>query len=76
MQQVFLLYTCDGFLSTNSMRLLGVYSTKEKAILAARKDAKDEEKVPLTKWEREYLERYNQTQGRETNYLIDPQEVK
>lgn len=69
MKKVYLLYQGDTWLSTSTLRLLSVCTSKPKAIQLAAKDAKDGGEA-LTNYDYETLESYNQTYSRVCNYIV------
>lgn len=70
-KEVFLLYSGNAWLEYSSLKLLAVCSSKEKAIIFAKKDAR-KNKDRLSDYDLMMLQDYKQTQGRDNNYLIAP----
>lgn len=66
MKTVTIIYTCDAWHSHNSKSILGVFTTKEKAI-----NAISRHNNKLTISDISALSAFNQTQGLEENYLLD-----
>ena len=67
---MYILYQTDAWLSYSSRDLNGVCTTKEKALILARRQAKRSGKK-LTEDEMANLTDIMQTQGREINYSIE-----
>lgn len=66
MKTVQLVYTCDLWHCTASKSLFGVYSTKNKALKAIKKNSPSISQNDINN-----LNAWNQTQGLEENYIID-----
>lgn len=66
--KLYLLYAGNAWLNTNSLQLLTVCTSKEKACELAKSYSIDVE--PMTKQEEIDLKRNNQTYGRDENYMI------
>jgi hypothetical protein len=71
---VFAVFTTDAWHSTNSMSLMGLYSSKVLAVDAIREDL-GKTSFPLSLGDEQMLEVYGQTQGREENWLIQTKEM-
>ena len=69
-----LLYTCDALHSHGSMSLQGIF-TDEKAFKQYLEDMRKDKKNNLSREDIQELYQYNQTQGRELNYLIEVEEI-
>lgn len=67
--KVHLLYSGDTWLSKSSLLLLAVCSTKFVAISLATEHAKGGEET-LIDYDLRMLERYGQTYGKDSNYLV------
>lgn len=67
---MYLLFQTDAWLSYSSRDLIGVCTTKEKALILARRHAKRNGEK-LNDDERANLIKLMQTQGRDTNYQIE-----
>lgn len=67
---MYILYQTDAWLSYSSRDLIGVCTTKEKALILARRQAKRSGKK-LTEDEIANLTDIMQTQGRDINYSIE-----
>lgn len=65
MKTVIIVYVCDAWHSQQSKSFFGVYSTKTKAIAAAKKHGK------LSPSSVSSLSSFNQTQGLDENYILD-----
>jgi hypothetical protein len=65
MKTIFVVYTCDAWHTHASKRIFGVFTTKNKAILAIKKTAKFYPRLVPD------LAANNQTQGLEENFIID-----
>lgn len=72
--KVYILYQTDAWNSRESESVIAVCSTHQKAIEFADKDA-IENGVQLSLNDLRLLEEIGQTQGRNTNYMIEPIEV-
>lgn len=72
MKEVILLYSTDAWHSNSSRELVGVFSStyKLKSYFLKMKKAKQ-----LTDEDLEMLAEHNQTQGNNTNYLIETEKV-
>lgn len=68
--EVYVLYTCDAWLTYTS-RTMEAICTSTKQALAFAKEIAKEIKEELTEADYQYLETHNQTQGRSTNFSID-----
>lgn len=66
----YLLYIGDAWLSTRSLELIAVCDTLEHTIPLAKEFAKSENE-PLDEQAENFLATYFQTQGRDTNFLIE-----
>lgn len=69
--KVYILYQTDAWNSHESEQVLAICSTRQTAIEFADRNA-IEQGEQLSKHDLEMLEEIGQTQGRETNYLIEP----
>ena len=69
-----LLYTCDAWHSHRSKSLQGIF-TDEKAFKQYLEDMRKDKKNKLSREDIQELRQYNQTQGRDLNYLIDIEEI-
>lgn len=70
-ESVFILYTCDVWHSSDSYRLLGVYTSQSKAIAAAKICSYSDGEGYLSKDDVQLLKDISQTQNRSTNYVIN-----
>ena len=75
MKKVYLVYYADRWLDTQTKTLIGVCSTKEKAIEVIKKEIEKEHEPLLTYSEITMLKTQGQTQGREWNYMIEEEAV-
>ena len=69
-----LLYTCDAWHSQGSMSLQGIF-TDEKAFKQYLDDMRKDKKNKLSREDIQELCQYNQTQGRDLNYLIEIEDL-
>ena len=60
----------DEWLSTNSLSLIAITTTREKAIELIVQDA-DKNDIEITDFDIQCLEDIGETQGKDTNYIID-----
>lgn len=67
---MYILYQADAWLSYSSRDLIGVCTTKEKALILARRQAKRSGEK-LTEDDIANLSNIMQTQGRDINYSIE-----
>jgi hypothetical protein len=65
MAQIVIVSSADAWHSHSSKEIIGVFRTKETAVKRTVK------KFKLSEDDRTMLDAHNQTQGRETNYIID-----
>jgi hypothetical protein len=70
-KNVFVVSTCDAWLTHASMTMLCISTTRNKAILVCRKHSSQDGNNPLDKDELAHLKSRLQTQGREENYYIE-----
>lgn len=74
MEQVYLVYTADAWLSRESRSLIAVATTHAMAVDLAAADAA-EHNTPLNEESRRELADKNCTFGLETNYIIEPSDT-
>jgi hypothetical protein len=67
-KKVLILYTCDPWLTHSSKVLGGVFSSPKRLDLCLRRLLRQKE---ITGEDYDNLQRLGQTQGRQTNYLIE-----
>ena len=67
---VIIVYTTDAHHSHASKDFLAVFSSRQKAIEGCKKHAKENKPI-LSMSDINNLSAFNQTQGREVNYLLD-----
>ena len=67
MNKVFILWSCDEHHSNHSKNLIGIFTEHHKAVNAA--DEFDGYNMSLQ--DKDNLEKINQTQGLEINYMIE-----
>lgn len=72
--KVYILYQTDAWLSHASKQIIAICSTTPKAVEMARENA-EEQREPLKDDDINMLDSYSQTQGRDTNYLIEEAEI-
>lgn len=70
MQNVFLVFSADQWLTHSSKKLEAVFTKQLHHVV---KEVGD--RYRLTEWEREFLTENRQTQGRDENIIIETKEV-
>lgn len=72
MKEIYLLYKGDAWLSTSSLKLIGVFSSPKKASNYLHKKRK---KLGLTQEQLNQFDEIQQTQGYEINYYCERHEL-
>ena len=67
MKTYYLVYSCGAWHSHSSKKVIGVFTTRNNAM----KGIENHSNYTLTKDDKDNLERINQTQGKNINYMIE-----
>ena len=74
-RKVIILFSCDAWHTYSSMSILGLFTSKGKAIAYAKRDAKASEEGAIDDDDIYNLNHINQTQNRGSNYHMEEREV-
>ena len=75
MEEIYVVYSADAWLMTASKEIIGVCTDTSNCISVIQQYIKKNDEESLSDDDMKMLDCYNQTQGRQTNFIIEELEM-